>query len=732
MGRSLTEARVFTLTLRRVAPLDRLLLTGALACVSGWSAVLLLLAIRRGAGAEAVVPSGLAICAGFLTYGVIAAAVYVGSQRRGWKYGKVARLTCALLAVAAAVTVQGGAEVGILRGLIGRSTAVTVVAISLVIIAGEVRSRPLPTMSGVLAGLASSVLLIVASASQPGLLVFSLSFSSLAETDADPILTNFVLPLALASPVYVLLGTAAWALFTVRVGVAVSRPLLASTAVVAGVVTVKLVWVVTAVTDVLPGWLQGRRASWEAVRTDGPWSWLLAAGLAVLLIGCLAVLDRRHHSGHPTRSRAGAARPADPGQHDRRGLWLARALYRLNTPESAMAAGLEQGEKVVRVVIWALAAPALLIAAVTVFNSAWVGAGRSLGVLPAGVLLTVALVAGRSASLGRWRVPLRVEAGLAAAVLVLTPLEPLYGGWWWLQIPIAVQQNYVFLPGVLGFVALGAAGVLVCRLWKVRQHREARVWRRTTLSLSAVALWIVVLLPIGLFYVVPLASSFPLTYPPSGSFHTHNLLPTREDMAAMSNLLGDPAPERPQRGWGGPGGVVEWVTVDAALTVGLLAFLLLTSRGPPRRSSYSNAVVLIICVTSTFVAHSATLSPVSWGRGGWLYCAMVFPAAYEILFNSRQASRLPGSLFALVVATATAVTTLGVLAVTSRTFLSDAYPLDSTIFGYARHFGAQFYVYPIAMTYLLLALIHWRRTRPATATPAPAREPNPTPAHRSA
>lgn len=196
-------------------------------------------------------------------------------------------------------------------------------------------------------------------------------------------------------------------------------------------------------------------------------------------------------------------------------------------------------------------------------------------------------------------------------------------------------------------------------------------------------------------------------------------------VAAMSTLLGDPAPERQQPGWAGPGGVVEWVTLDAALTIGLLVYLLLTSRGPLRRSPYANALVLVICVTSTFVAHSATVSPVSWGRGGWLYCAMVFPAAYEILFNSRQASRQPGSLFALVTINATALTTLGVLAVTSRTFLSDAYPPDCTVFGYARHFGAQFYVYPIAMTYLLLALVHWRRTRPTTAVPAPARDGEP-------
>jgi hypothetical protein len=64
------------------------------------------------------------------------------------------------------------------------------------------------------------------------------------------------------------------------------------------------------------------------------------------------------------------------------------------------------------------------------------------------------------------------------------------------------------------------------------------------------------------------------------------------------------------------------------------------------------------------------------------------------------------------------VTTLGILAVTSRSFLTDTIPLDSTVFGYARDFGAQFYVYAFAMTYLLLALIHWRRTvRPADAQP---------------
>ncbi len=729
MNRVREDQGPVTFTVRRVAPADRLFLTAALACVVGWSVVLVLVGlIREFGGIAAVVPSGFAIVGGLYSYGLIAIAVYAGSQRKGWKYGRFARILCACVSAAAAMAIQNGADSGGTRELIGRLASAAVVAISVIVIVGEARSRPMSPGSCLAAGVLPSLLLAIGAAVQPGILEFTRAFSPNAAVDADPVISNFVVPLALAAPAYVLLGTAAWALFTVRVGLAASRPVVASTVVVAGVLAVKLAWVALSIADVLPHWLQGRQQTWDAVRADGRWSWLLASVLAAVVIAGLIVLDRtagrrsRRTKGRAKRrAERRAKRQADrrAQRHEEHGPLVTRVLDRLESHDSSMTAGLDRAERVVQAVIWTLAAPALVISLLGIVSALWFGAGVSPEVPVAGALLAGSVLVARAALEPRWRYAACALLAVAAVILLLVPLGAHYGSAWWVRIVTSVQQNYVYLPGLLGFVALAVTIVLAYRLWTAKRHR-GRVWNRRSLSTVAAALWTAVLLPVSLFFFLPLLSSFPLVYPRTGSFHVFNLLPTREEMRGISIMLGDPAPERAQPGWAGPGGTFEWTTFDAVLTLGLVLFLVLTARGPLLRSRYANPMVLMVCLTSTLVAHSATVSPVSWGRGGWLYLAMVFPAGYELLFNSRQASRRPGSLFALVVLSAIALTTLGVMAVTTRSFLSDAYPLDATVYGYARNFGAQFFVYPMAATYLVLALVHWRRTRHEVIAPGPA------------
>jgi hypothetical protein len=711
-----SRSRLVTLSLRRVAVKERWLARLILLYLAYWSAILLIVATGRARGASAaVVPSGLAICAGFMTYGLVASAAYLGSQRKGWKYGRVVRVTVALWFAEVALALQVSTDSNGLRHSVARLCGSTIVSIAVVVAVRAARGHKMSIDKCVQVGVGSALLLIAQAALQPELLEFSIGgrFAAAVEMDNDPILGDVIAPLALAAPIYILLGIAAWSLFTVRLGLLLSKRTAGHVPVLV-FLYVKCVWIALTLFGVLPSWLRGHSESWQrAIARQGRWSWVLATIFALSILTYVALLTHLPKSGE----RAGGARRSKPDIENAlerpaarlsTGVQahLVRLLERLQVTDKETDAGLDQADGHIRTLVWVLSVPAVMVAVLTLLNSVQFGVSSEPGTLVGGIMIAVALGLWRGVGPSGWRLVLAATCVLSALLVVLIPwrnspsfIVP------FLQLATGIELNYAFFVGALGLIAPLVAIFLASRV-KATPRRRWRARRRILSGLSSVGVWTAVLLPVGIFFVTLSLRSFPVKEPTSASFHIFNLFPTPADFSYMLS-----GPLRGQPGWAGLGGTVNWITVDTILTAFLLLYGTVLASGLVRERRYSYRPLMVVAVCSTLVAHSSTLSPVSWGTGAWLYCAAVFPAFYDVLFNSRETSRQPGSIFSLLTLNATAVATLAVAVVTTRSFFHDDYSLDNTVFGYASNFGASFFVYPFAMTYLFCVLISWRRAR---------------------